>query len=108
MRMQQLDVLSKESLYVAPDDVPAGSIGAMQPSKGDMVPPLAEDERSTPLVADPAERRLVSFDIDRVQVGRRTRAVNTERLGTLSCSFLGRGAWLGSRSEHLETLLKHV
>jgi hypothetical protein len=83
VRMQQLDVLSKESLYVAPDDVPAGSIGAMQPSKGDMVPALAEDERSTPLVADPAQRRLESFNIDRIQVGRLTRAFNTERLEAL-------------------------
>src|SRR5882724_2062712 len=89
--MQQLGVVSEEPLYMAPDEVPAGSIGAMQPSNGDMLPALAEDERSTPLVADPAQRRLESFNIDRIQVGRRTRALNTERLEALvqSISTIG-------------------
>jgi hypothetical protein len=82
---------SAEPPDAAPDNMPAGSIGAMQSSKGDMLPAITEDERSTPLVADPAERRLESFDIDRIQVGRRTRALNTERLEALvqSISTIG-------------------
>ena len=68
-----------------------GWIGAVQPSEGDTLPALAEDERSSPLVADPAQRRLESFDIDRIQVGRRTRTLNTERLEALvqSISTIG-------------------
>jgi hypothetical protein len=88
---QQLDVLSTESLYMAPDNSPAGSIGATQASGGDMLPALAEAERSMPLVADPAQRRLESLEIDRIQVGQRTRALNTERLEALvqSISAIG-------------------
>jgi hypothetical protein len=84
---QQLD----EPQYMAPNNMLAVSIGAMQASEGDMLPALAEGERSTPLVADPAQRRLESFDIDRIQVGRRTRALNTEWLEALvqSISTIG-------------------
>jgi ParB-like nuclease family protein len=89
--VQQLDVLSKEPLYMAPDNSPASPIGALQASEGDTLPALAEDERSTPLVADPAQRRLEPFNIDRIQVGRRTRPLNTERLEALvqSISTIG-------------------
>jgi hypothetical protein len=89
--VQQLDVLSKEPLHTAPGNMPASSIRAMPPSKGDMLPALPEDESSPPLVADPVQRRLESFDVDRIQVGRRTRALNTERLEALvqSISTIG-------------------
>jgi ParB-like nuclease domain len=89
--VQQLDVLSKEPLHMAPDNTQASPIGAVQLSEGDMLAGLAVDEGSTPLVADPAQRRLESFDIDRIQVGGRTRALNNERLGTLvqSISTIG-------------------
>jgi ParB family chromosome partitioning protein len=76
---------------MAPDNSPASPVGASQASEGDTLPALPEDEGSTPLKADPAQPRLESFNMDRIQVGRRTRALNTERLEALvqSISTIG-------------------